>query len=469
MTYCVTPGCLTPENPDSANFCKSCGAKLRLQERYRPIQAIGKGGFGRAFLAEDIYHNHNCVIKQLYMENVKPEIFQKAKELFHQEAQRLDELGKHPQIPSLLAHFEQNRYLYLIQEWISGQTLDRELNKNGAYNESQIREFIGDMLPILQYIHAHRVIHRDIKPSNIIRRDDGKLFLIDFGVAKLLTDTALLKTGTIIGSPEYMAPEQLRGKAFWASDLYSLGVTCIHLLTQVPPLDMYDDPNDCWMWRDFLLPGIQVSHSLGKILDKLIQHSIKERYQSADEVLASLKLLKSPLQGTNFINIWQPTVTPTITKLVKPGLVSEVGVNYGKLQQLLSRRKWQQADEETWIVMCQALGKTPGYYFKANDIKELPCEDLRTINQLWLKYSEGRFGFTVQAEIYQDVGGDYPSFCDRVGWTIHNSHHPNDSLTFNLKAPLGHLPSRRWVGGYNWWRHAGALAAKLSACGLDDS
>ena len=305
MTYCVTPGCFTPENPDSAKFCRSCGAKLWLQERYRPIQAIGSGGFGRAFLAadEDITRKTPCVIKQLYMENYRPEIFQKAKELFHQEAQRLDELGKHPQIPSLLAHFEQNQQLYLIQEWISGQTLDLELKEKGAYNETQIWEFLEEMLNILQYVHSHRVIHRDIKPSNIIRRDDGKLVLIDFGIAKLLTDTALLKTGTIVGSPAYMAPEQIRGKAFWASDLYSLGVTSIHLLTQVPPLDMYDDPNDCWVWRDFLLPEIQVSNRLGKIIDKLLQHSIKERYQSADEVLANLQPLKSPLQGTNFINL----------------------------------------------------------------------------------------------------------------------------------------------------------------------
>ncbi|WP_309242666.1 GUN4 domain-containing protein [Limnofasciculus baicalensis] len=94
---------------------------------------------------------------------------------------------------------------------------------------------------------------------------------------------------------------------------------------------------------------------------------------------------------------------------------------------------------------------------------------MRTINQLWLKYSDSRFGFTVQAMIYQEVGEDYPSFCDRVGWSIHNPNTPNAELTFNLKAPLGHLPSRRWVGGYNWWRHAGALTAKLSACGLNES
>ncbi|HBB33737.1 MAG TPA: serine/threonine protein kinase [Cyanobacteria bacterium UBA8803] len=463
MSYCVTPGCLAPANSDSAQFCLSCSAKLRLKDRYRPLQAIGRGGFGRTFLAvdEDIPSKPHCVIKQLYLENASFEVAHKAAELFQQEAIRLDELGQHPQIPTLLAHFEQNRQLYLIQELIAGQTLAEELKEKGTYNEAQIWQLLQDIVPIIQYIHAHRVIHRDIKPANIIRcRDDGKVVLIDFGVAKLLTDTALLQTGTIIGSPEYMAPEQIKGKAFWSSDLYSLGVTCIHLLTQVSPWDMYDSFNDCWVWRDFLPPTTQVSDRLGKILDKLIQQTIKLRYQSADEVWEALSPKTSPPLGTNFINPWQPTKQ----KSARLNLASEVGVDYRKLQQLLAHHKWQQADEETWIVICQASGKTPGYYLKNSDIKELPCEDLRTIDQLWVKYSQGRFGLTIQAQIYQETEGDYPKFCDRVGWPVHNPNVLDPVLKFDLTAPIGHLPSRRWVGGYNWWRHAGVLAEKLAQC-----
>ncbi|HAG83009.1 MAG TPA: serine/threonine protein kinase, partial [Cyanobacteria bacterium UBA12227] len=166
MTYCVTPGCRVPENPDSDRFCMSCGAKLWLQDRYRPIQSIGKGGFGRTFLAvdEESLSKSRCVIKQLYLENPSTDVFQKAKELFLQEAVRLGELGTHPKIPTLLAHFEQNQQLYLIQEWISGKTLAEELTQNGVYNETQIWELLKDLLPILKYIHAHKVIHRDIKP-----------------------------------------------------------------------------------------------------------------------------------------------------------------------------------------------------------------------------------------------------------------------------------------------------------------
>jgi serine/threonine protein kinase len=232
-----------------------------------------------------------------------------------------------------------------------------------------------------------------------------------------------------------------------------LGVTCIHLLTGESPLDLYDSINDCWVWRDYLPAGQQVSERLGKILDKLVQNSIKQRYQSADEALQAF-------------NSTQPATTSPLQQTVVQGLVSEVSVDYTKLEGLLRRRKWQEADQLTWDVLCQASGKRLGYYLKSSDIENLPCKDLAAIDQLWMKYSDRRFGFSVQKSIYEDVGEDYPSFCTRVGWPVQNPIHPDFGLKFNLRSPLGHLPSRRWVGGYNWWRHAGVLAAKLKQCGI---
>lgn len=453
MSFCVIPGCLKPQNPDSAKFCFSCGSKLWLKERYRPIQPLGRGGFGRTFLAvdEDVPSKPRCVVKQLHIHNPGLGILKKASELFHQEAVRLDELGKHSQIPTLLAHFEQNKQLYLVQELIVGQTLTQELRQKGAYTETQIWKILQDLLPILQYIHARKVVHRDIKPANIMRRrDDGKLVLIDFGVAKLLSETALLQTGTIIGSPEYMPPEQLKGKTFAASDLYSLGVTCIYLLTDISPLEMYDSMNDCWVWRDFLLSGKQVSSRLAKVIDNLTQNSLKQRYKSVEEVWQDLKSTQT-----------------VVTLPEQSNSVTKISVDYTKLQNLLQRQKWQEADQQTWDVLCQALGKHLGYYLKNGDIKSLPVEDLRTIDQLWLKYSNKRFGFSIQRLIYQDAGEDYYAFCQRLGWPVHDPVNLDSMLQFNLRSPLGHLPSRRWVGGYYWWRHAGVLAAKLDECGIN--
>lgn len=301
MSYCLKPGCQNPQTADRWQFCLSCGSKLLLKERYRPIQPLARGGFGRTFLAvdEDIPSKPYCVVKQLYFLDQNPEYYNKAVELFRQEAFHLNALGTHPQIPSLLAYFEQEQRLYLVQELIDGQTLEQELQQ-GAFDESQIWELLEDLLPVLKFIHTHQVIHRDIKPENIMRRrgnspretlpfgsasGDRDLVLIDFGSAKHLTDTALLRQGTAIGSQEYAAPEQAKGKAFPASDLYSLGVTCIRLLTNVPPLDMYDIDEHRWWWRHHLPKGRSVSDRLGQILDNLLQHSISQRYSCADEVL----------------------------------------------------------------------------------------------------------------------------------------------------------------------------------------
>jgi serine/threonine protein kinase len=426
-----------------------------LKERYRAIKLIGCGGFGRTFLAvdEDIPSQPNCVIKQLHLQTQNSLVLKKAMQLFCQEAVRLDELGKHSQIPTLLAHFEQNKQLYLVQELIEGETLEQELQRRGAFNETQIWELLRDLVPILKFIHDRKVIHRDIKPANIIRRrSDGKAVLIDFGVAKLITGTALFYTGTTVGSAEYMAPEQTKGKAFQASDLYSLGVTCIHLLTDISPFDLFDIINSHWVWRNYLLKDNVVSDRLGRILDKLLENTIAQRYQSADEVLQAISI---------------PRVTHPLTQQTAGmGLLSAVGIDYTQLQNLLARKKWKEADQQTWNFLCQALGKNPYYYLKNSDIEKLPCEDLWTIDKLWVKYSDGRFGFSVQKYIYEDVGEDYPSFCDRVGWPVHNPPNLDSTLKFNFNAPMGHLPSRRWVGGYSWWRHISAMTAKLEQCGI---
>jgi len=318
MSYCLNPACPNPQNPTGTKFCLSCGAKLLLKERYRSIKPIGQGGFGRTFLAldEDKPSKPRCVIKQFYPQAQGTSTVQKAVELFNQEAVRLDELGKHPQIPELLAHFTQDDRQYLVQEFIDGQNLAQELRQQGAFSEIQIWQLLNDLLPVLQFVHQQQVIHRDIKPENIIRRErDRKLVLVDFGASKVVTNTALYKTGTSIGSPEYVAPEQVRGQAVYASDLYSLGVTCIHLLTQMSPFDLYDINEDTWVWRQCLNPPI--SDALGKILDKLLQSAPSRRYQSADEVL---KDLNSQTKTVATVGFSSPPPNPPAVPSNKPAV-----------------------------------------------------------------------------------------------------------------------------------------------------
>ncbi len=514
MSYCVIPGCPKPENSESAKICQSCGGKLVLKARYRPIQALGHGGFGRTFLAvdEDIPSKPKCVVKQLFFQKGETHHVHKVKTLFYQEAVRLDDLGHHPQIPSLLAHFEQNQWLYLVQEFIEGPTLSWELKQKGAYRDVQIRELLKDLLPVLTFIHDRQIVHRDIKPANIIRRigsdrpsftehQAGQIVLIDFGIAKLLSATAMMQTGTIIGSPEYMAPEQNRGKVVPATDLYSLGVTCLHLLTGVSPANLYDPNQDRWMWRDFLKADKLVSADLGRVLDKLVQNALTNRYQSAAEVLRDLNPIptaslllpsppaialsplpasrRSPVQSKIarvpsrtigwrdvFSQFW-PGVANRSNSVREPDiLTSTVGIDYSRLRDLLAAQRWKQADEETRMVLCQAAGKPPRGYLFEDDIAKMPCEDLQTIDGLWVNYSDGRFGFSIQARIYEGVGKDYGTFCDRIGWKTYNPSVPYEGIQFNLKAPIGHLPSRIWSAGSKWWRHAGAIAAKLEQCNV---
>jgi formylglycine-generating enzyme required for sulfatase activity len=293
MSYCINPSCSTPaKNSKYADNCIACGALLQLKNRYRAQKLLGQGGFGKTFKAidEDRPGQPLCVIKQFAYSSENPKHQQMALKLFYEEAKHLQSLGNHPQIPELLAYFDVDGQPYLVQQYIDGQDLEQELAMEGVFSQQKIRELLGSLLPVLDFLHnqSRPVIHRDIKPANIIRRrHDQALILVDFGAAKQATQTMLAKTGTTIGSPEFAAPEQTRGKPAFASDIYSLGVTCIHLLTAISPFDLFDTSQDDWVWRDYLLNN-RVDELLGKVLDKSIVNAVVRRYQSAAEMLAAL-------------------------------------------------------------------------------------------------------------------------------------------------------------------------------------
>ena len=291
----------------------SCGAKILLKDRYRALSLLGQGGFGKTFKAvdEDQPRKPLCVIKQFAFSSNHPETRQIALKLFYEEAQHLEALGKHDQIPELLAYFDVEGQPYLVQQFIDGQDLEQELATAGTFNQTKIRELLESLLPVLDFLHHQSppVIHRDIKPANIIRRRSelggfpathGGSILVDFGAAKQATQSMLAKTGTAIGSAEFAAPEQARRKPVFASDIYSLGVTCIYLLTQVSPFDLFDMNQDAWVWRDYLVNN-PVDEKLGKVLDKMIANILPQRYQSAAEVLKALGIEnKSPSSSHSF-------------------------------------------------------------------------------------------------------------------------------------------------------------------------
>ncbi|MBD2431470.1 MULTISPECIES: bifunctional serine/threonine-protein kinase/formylglycine-generating enzyme family protein [Fischerella] len=313
MQVCQSSDCSNPFNPDGNRFCISCGSNNfgnLLKNRFRVQEVIGEGGFGKTYLAQDVDRlDAACVIKQFFPQVQGTAARTKAAELFKEEAKRLFELGEnHSQIPRLLAYFEQGSSLYLVQEFIEGETLLSYL-KHKAFSETEIWGLLFDLLPVLQFVHEHSVIHRDIKPENIIRRkSDSKLVLIDFGGAKQVTQTSLARQGTGIFTIGYAPSEQMAGYATPASDLYALGATCVRLLTRCLAVQdaygtlhdpLYDVVNAQWLWREILNEqGVKISEKLETILDKLLKHFVKERYQSAAEVLRDLNATTSSVDPT---------------------------------------------------------------------------------------------------------------------------------------------------------------------------
>ncbi|MEM7794281.1 MAG: WD40 repeat domain-containing serine/threonine protein kinase [Cyanobacteria bacterium P01_C01_bin.118] len=289
MTYCVNSQCASPQNSADCKTCQTCGYGLLLNGKYTAIKKIGAGGFGRTFLAVDCSRpaKPRCVIKQLFLEGQNTHNRTKAVELFRQEAEQLNRLGQHPQIPDCLDSFEDGKHQYIIQEFVDGNNLDQQLRSKGLFTETQVFKLLMEILPVLEFIHQKGVIHRDIKPANIIYcQTDNSLWLVDLGAAKQLTGTALARTGTVIGSAEYTAPEQVRGKATFGSDIYSLGVTCIYLLTGLSPFNLYDTGDSRWVWQDFLSKSI--NPDLANLLDKMIQMSTNKRYQTIQDVQVDL-------------------------------------------------------------------------------------------------------------------------------------------------------------------------------------
>lgn len=297
MSYCLNPACPHPKNPLHVELCQACKSKLLLRDRYRVVKALGQGGFGATFLARDelLPGSPSCVIKQLRPATTSSHLLPMARELFEREARTLGKIGNHPQVPRLLDYFEDSDQFYLVQEYISGLTLQQEIKENGTMSEAGVKQFLSELLPLLRDIHKQNVIHRDIKPANIIRREqDRKLVLIDFGAVKNQVNqdnnnsdqTAL--TNFAIGTPGFAPPEQMALRPVFASDIYAVGVTCIYLLTGKSPKDLEYNPSTGEMvWRKH----VQISDDFADVLKRMLEASVRHRYKSADEVLKVLDLV----------------------------------------------------------------------------------------------------------------------------------------------------------------------------------
>jgi serine/threonine protein kinase len=301
------------ENQDSNRFCQICGEKLNppvpptslaagnvLEDRYRIVQQIGQGGFGRTYLCENLTRfNEPCVLKEFAPQVQGTYALDKAKTLFEREASVLHNLT-HPQIPRFRELFELktgSRGLFLVQDYVAGQTyrylLAARQNQHHLFTEDEIRKLLTDTLPVLEYIHSLGVIHRDIAPDNLMLRSSDNLpVLIDFGgVKQIAVNAEIQATGntevpTCLGKIGYAPYEQMqRGTVSANSDLYALAATCLVLLTGKEPTELIDPQSLSWNWRS----AINLESNLSVLFDRMLQPNPANRYQSASEVLRVLK------------------------------------------------------------------------------------------------------------------------------------------------------------------------------------
>ncbi len=270
-----------------------------IKERYRILNTLGQGGIATTYAAEDLNIGQEVAIKTLSLHELTD---WKALELFEREGKVLSQLN-HPAIPKYLDYFQLDTdddcYFYIVQEIAPGESL-QELVEGGWHpSEFEVREMAEQLLEILEYLHELNppVVHRDIKPQNIIRQSNGKVFLVDFGAVQDTYCHTLSRGGTMVGTYGYMPPEQFRGQAQPATDLYALGATLLFLLSHKDPADFPEKK----LHIDFR-SDLAISPELADWLEGLLEPIIEDRYKSAREALEVLHSHREIIAGRSLSN-----------------------------------------------------------------------------------------------------------------------------------------------------------------------
>lgn len=468
-------------------------------------------GFGKIFAAEEQGSPKILkVLKEHLNNNLKAvELFQQEanalSKLQHPGIPKVDGYFQYQTRHGLILHciaMEKIEGLNL-EEWLQQQG-------NHPISEAQAIAWLKQLAEILHQVHQQKYFHRDIKPSNIMLKD-GHLVLIDFGTAREATYTYLAKMGsgyqvTAVVSAGYTPPEQMNSQAVPQSDFFALGRTFVHLLTGQHPANFYDSYNNVFRWRqdakisatlaDFIdalmasKPGDRPMNTqvLLHRIDDLNQNKAKNKINLSPKLSAGIMLIIGVSLGVLLTNLQANYVTKSETKLETksetpvvtsspspspqaiapvpdpnvpgstpqplPSLPQElilppipVTMDYYQLESFLKAKKWQEADEATRNLMLKIAGREKEGWLDSPSIGDFPCEDLAKINQLWLKYSESKFAFTVQKSIWDTVFGNkespnevYGVFADRVGWRVNNKWLKYEEYNFTLDAPKGHLP-----------------------------
>ena len=449
----------------------SSGQQLQ-NGKYTITKLIGVGGFGVTYQAID-NRNRLVVIKTLKDDFHNHPYFDKLQQDFLNEALRLAKCN-HRYVPIVYEVIQEQRLWCMVMEYVEGEDLGTRLERQGIFSESKILLYTYQISEALKAVHAQGVLHRDIKPQNImLRQNSDEALLIDFGISREFVPN-ITQTHTQMLTPGFAPIEQydLQTKRGAYTDIYALAATLYACVTGTRPESVTTrDRRVLKSQPDPLIPPQQINSKISDRLNSAILKGMEiepeDRPQSIDEWLSLLP----------------PKIPPTL--IINPSLQlnSAVGVDYSKLQNLLAEGQWQQADAETAMVMLKVSDREAEGFLRDEDLKRFSCIDLQTIDNLWTYYSKGRFGFSVQSDIWLEVGGElnanYETYCrlgDRIGWRLNQQWVSYTNFIFDGdNAPNGHLPAVlgcrigvfcciKSVGSRLFWRiQQCRLAQKLEA------
>ncbi|MFM6442858.1 MAG: GUN4 domain-containing protein [Dolichospermum sp.] len=416
------------------------GQALQQRPQYIIEKVIGEGGFGITYKAKHQDLNFPVVIKTPNSRLCRDANYPKFVEGFRKEGRRLSDITQfhHPNIVRIIDFFEEDNLPCLVMDFVKGENLYHLVQDKGILSESIAIDYIKQIADALSLCHENGIIHRDAHPGNMILRENtNTVILIDFGLAGNVNSQSINQAANMAFAPWEQMLETEKSATI---DVYTLAASLFYLVTGDTPIPSLARK---MLNNDLIEPkriNSRISDRLNQAIVKGLELEPKNRPQSMKEWVGLFPGLSSGNNGNEV------------------ELKSDVGMDYSKLRDLLKAGEWKEADEETRRVMLAVAKRENEGSLDVESIDNFPCADLRTIDQLWVKYSDGKFGFSVQKRIYQGLGGTrqynediWREFGDKVGWRKGGSWLYYEEIYYfyyDKKAPeKGHLPVVRFLRG----------------------